>query len=213
MKEGTSAVLLQSCLEKWWADSMECYCYLRNIQDFCLMGKHLMRGGGPVVPSGAMVEYHPAKDLSRLHQSGPKVLPGTFLGYALQVERIWKGDILVADIEDLEEMDASEIHAERINAKEVLTPMNGGKFIFPISDGTLKLSGGDQVLRTSTLIRDRPDGREEQGNLLGESDGPSSTPFQDSMISGPFQATLFTVNTWNPESNCTCREKHHSSVH
>ena len=33
-KEGTSAVLLRSDLdEKWWADSMECYCYLRNIQD------------------------------------------------------------------------------------------------------------------------------------------------------------------------------------
>ena len=27
MKEGTSAVLLQSCQdENWWADSMECYC-------------------------------------------------------------------------------------------------------------------------------------------------------------------------------------------
>ena len=34
VKEGTSAVLLQSGLhEKWWADSMECYCYLRNLQD------------------------------------------------------------------------------------------------------------------------------------------------------------------------------------
>ena len=27
------------------------------------------------------------------------------------------------------------------------------------------------------------------------------------MISGPFQAILLTVITWNPESNCTCREK------
>ena len=27
------------------------------------------------------------------------------------------------------------------------------------------------------------------------------------MISGPFQAILFTVITWKPESNCTCREK------
>ena len=47
VKEGTSAVLLQSSLdENWWADSMECYCYPRNIQDllFCLMGKHLMKG-------------------------------------------------------------------------------------------------------------------------------------------------------------------------
>ena len=34
VKEGTSAVLLQSDLdEKWSADSMECYCFLRNIQD------------------------------------------------------------------------------------------------------------------------------------------------------------------------------------
>ena len=32
IQEGTSAVLLQSGLdEKWWADSMECHCYLRNI--------------------------------------------------------------------------------------------------------------------------------------------------------------------------------------
>ena len=32
--EGTSEVLLQSRLdENWWADSMECYTYLRNIQD------------------------------------------------------------------------------------------------------------------------------------------------------------------------------------
>ena len=41
--------------------------------------------------------------------------------------------------------------------KEVLTPLSGGKFIFPVTDGTVKLCGGDQDLRTSTLIRDRPD--------------------------------------------------------
>ena len=39
-KEGTSAVLLQSGLnESWWADSMECYTYLRNIQDLLSDGK------------------------------------------------------------------------------------------------------------------------------------------------------------------------------
>ena len=41
VKEGTSAVLLQSSLdEKWWADSMECYCYLRNIQDLLSDGEN-----------------------------------------------------------------------------------------------------------------------------------------------------------------------------
>ena len=40
VKEGTSAVLLRSSLdEKWWADSMECYTYLRNIQDLLSDGK------------------------------------------------------------------------------------------------------------------------------------------------------------------------------
>ena len=76
---------------------------------------------GPNFPFGAMVEYHPisAEDLSRLHHFGPKVLPSMFLGYALHAGRIWKGDILVGDIEELEQMDASEIHARRLNAKEV----------------------------------------------------------------------------------------------
>ena len=30
-----------------------------------------------------------------------------FLGYALYAEKIWKGDIMIADIEELEEMDAT----------------------------------------------------------------------------------------------------------
>ena len=46
-----------------------------------------------------------------------------FLGYALYAGEIWNGDIMVADIEELETMDASELHARRLNAKEVLTPM------------------------------------------------------------------------------------------
>ena len=31
---------------------------------------------------------------------------------------IWKGDVLVADLEELETMDASEIYSRRLNAKE-----------------------------------------------------------------------------------------------
>ena len=88
MKEGTSAVLLQSGLDnEWWADSTECYCYLRNIQDLLSDGKtpYERRFGmpfeGPIIPFGAMVEYQPisAEDLSRLHQFGKKSLQGIFL--------------------------------------------------------------------------------------------------------------------------------------
>ena len=40
VKEDTSAVLLQSGLKKiWWADSMECFSYLRNVQDLLSDGK------------------------------------------------------------------------------------------------------------------------------------------------------------------------------
>ena len=45
----------------------------------------------------------------------------------------------MADIKDLERMDASEIHARRLNAKDVLTPMKGDSFIFPVADGTVKV--------------------------------------------------------------------------
>ena len=96
VKEGTSAVLLQSGLgNEWWADSMERDCYLRNIQDLLSDGKRPyerrfgMPFNGPLIPFGAMVEYHPvsAKDLSRLHQFGPKVLPSIFLGmYCMREE-------------------------------------------------------------------------------------------------------------------------------
>ena len=138
---------------------------------------------GPVIPFGAMFEYHPisAEDLSRLHQFGPKVLPGILLGYFLHAGEIWKGDTLVADIvEELEQMDAPELHARRLNTKEVLTPMKGEYFIFPVAGGTVKISGGDQHLRTSTSIRDSPDRGEEQDNIRGESEGSSSTSRQDS---------------------------------
>ena len=92
VKEGTSAVLLQSGLnENWWADPMECYTYLRNVTDLLSDGKtpYERRFGqpfkGPIIPFGSLVEYYPisAKDQSRIHQFGKKVLPGLFLGYDL----------------------------------------------------------------------------------------------------------------------------------
>ena len=81
VKEGTSAVSLQSGLnESWWADSMECYTYLRNIQDLLSDGKtpYERRFGEP-----------------RTHHSG------NFIGWVLPyfcerpVENpsIWKGSL------------------------------------------------------------------------------------------------------------------------
>ena len=87
---------------------------------------------GPIIPFGSLVEYYPitAKDQSRIHQFGKKVLPGLFLGYALYAGGIWKGDVLVADLEELETMDASEIYSKRLNAKEVIFPKEKGNLFF-----------------------------------------------------------------------------------
>ena len=116
---------------------------------------------------------------SRIHQFGKKVLRGLFLGYALYADGIWKGDVLVADIEELETMDASEIYSKRLKAKEVIFPKEDGKFIFPVADGRIKPLGGDQDLRTSTSIRERPIQGESNIDFLGESEGSLPQP-QDS---------------------------------
>ena len=93
---------------------------------------------GPIIPFGSLVEYHPitAKDQSRIRQFGKKVLPGLFLGYALYAGRIWKGDILVADLEELETMDASEVYSKRLTQRERgVISQRKREFIFPIADG------------------------------------------------------------------------------
>ena len=61
VKEGTSAVLLQSSLdENLWADSMERYTYLRNVTDLLSDGKtpYERRFGqpfkGPIIPLGSL---------------------------------------------------------------------------------------------------------------------------------------------------------------
>ena len=72
-------------------------------------------------------------------------------------------------------MDASEIYSKRLNAKEVIFP-NEGEFIFPIADGRIKTPGGDQELRTSTLIRERSIRGESHVDFLAESEGSLSPP-------------------------------------
>ena len=95
------------------------------------MGNHLKDRSFRFV--GSLVEYYPisVKDQSRIHQFGKKVFPG----YALYARGIWKGGIMVADIKELETMDATEIYSKRLNAKEVIFPRENGKI--PAADGRI----------------------------------------------------------------------------
>ena len=96
---------------------------------------------------------------------------------------IWKGNVLVADLEELETMDASEICSKRLNAKEVIFHPKG-EFIFQIADGRINTLGGDQDLRTSTLIRPRPNRGEGHIDFLGESEGSLPPPHDSLPVAG-----------------------------
>ena len=113
-------------------------------------------------------------------------------------------------------MDASEIYSKRLNAKEVIFPKEKGEF-FPIAYERIKLFGGDQDLRTSTLIRQRPIQGESHLDFLGESERslpPPHDSFPDAgeaindfwSMSGNFIHSI----TLNQKSSFTRREKNHS---
>ena len=90
----------------------------------CLMGRCHMRDvlvnhfKWPIIP---FVHWLSIKESINLERK---------LGYALYVARIWKGDVLVADLEELETMDASEIYSKRLNAKEVISPKKKENLFF-----------------------------------------------------------------------------------
>ena len=62
----------------------------------------------------------------------------------------------------------------------MIFPKEKGEFIFPVADGRIKTLGGDQDLRTSTLVRHRPIQGESNIDFLGESKGSLPQP-QDSL--------------------------------
>ena len=85
IKEGTTAVLIQSGLNtEWWADAMPCFCWLRNTTEkmedgltayerrFCEPYK------GPQWPFGCEVSYKPEdpKHTKPISAFGPKERPG-----------------------------------------------------------------------------------------------------------------------------------------
>ena len=59
---------------------------------------------GPIIPFGAEVKFYPvsSKDQDRVQRFGTHVLPGIFIGYALNAGRRWTGDLLMVDTEDLQ---------------------------------------------------------------------------------------------------------------
>ena len=69
---------------------MECYCYLRNIQDLLYDGKtpyerrFVKPFNGPAIPFGAMVEYHPIS-ASKTHRDYINLVQKSCQVYSLDV--------------------------------------------------------------------------------------------------------------------------------
>ena len=105
---------------------------------------------------------------------------------------------MIADLEDLEKLDASDIYPRRIKAKEVLTSQKDDEFIFPVADGTAKLSVRDHE---PTLRREQPVRSEDlSGDIQGESgESQKAEPTDDAEVRADF---------WSIQGDFICR--HHT---
>ena len=181
VKEGTSAILLQSGLDaNWWADSMECYTYLRNIQDLLSdgktpyerrFGKTIGKNDHSVWFVGWILPYlckKPVNNPSIWKESLTWIVPWIRIvcGWNLEGWHIGCRHWGVGNDGRI-----GNLFKKKLNAKEVIFPKQNEKFIFPAADGRIKFGGGDQELRTSTSIWDRPIRGEGHVEFLGESEG------------------------------------------
>ena len=176
-------VLQQYCCNQDWVN-MECFCFLRNVEDLLADGKTLYerRYGepfkGPIIPFGAMVEYHPisARGLSRIHQFGKKVSPGIFLGFELIAGRFWEGDIRIADFRRFgKSWRIRNLSSKNQPERSIWQHKKDDDFIFPVADGTAKLSGRDYELREPTPKRE-PTVRSEHFSRELQSESGESQP-------------------------------------
>ena len=160
VKEGTSAILLQSGLDEHWrSESTDCYFYLRNVQGLLPDGKtpSERRFGEPFcdarIPFVSMIEYRQisAKENARLHQLVKKKSPHRHLRWQCVGcgWRISKGDICVADVEELKILDASEVHGVFLGITFIVITFNqGSNFLYrrkghsQFHSSILMLSGG-----------------------------------------------------------------------
>ena len=113
---------------------MECFSYLCEIFKIsCLMGRHRVKD----------VLENLLKDQSfrLVHWLSITLSLRKTSQESINLERKPYLDIMVADIEELEKMDASEIFAKRLNTKEVIFSKENGKSIFPVADGRIKFEG------------------------------------------------------------------------
>ena len=217
VKEGTSAVF--ATVRTWWNAIAIC----ETSKTSWPTGRRHMKDDfwepfkGPIIPFGAMVEYHPIspKDQARIHQFGKSVLPGIFLGYELIAA--WNLETRFSDSRSGRYGKVGSIRnlSSKNQRKGIIDQTKRWWIYIPnCADDTAKSSGRDYEFRVPTLRR-RPTVRSEDlsREIQGESgDSQRAEPTDDAearLLVDPRWLHLSSSH-WTSSSNSTSRwKKHH----
>ena len=135
-----AAVLLQSGLnESWWADSMECYTYLRNVTDLLSEGKTPMKDVlGNHLKDRLFHLVHWLSitlQLRRTSQESINLEGKSYLDCSSDThctrEEFGRVACWLQTLRSWRRWTDREIYSKRLNAKEVIFPKEKGEFIFP----------------------------------------------------------------------------------
>ena len=225
IKEGTSAVLLQSGLDvKWRRDSMGWHCYLRNVADlFSDRKTHCEQRFGekfeaPVFPFVSMIECHlfSGQNLSRTHQFDKIVCLEYFSDMfctrgASRREALWS--------QTLRSWKTWTREKVTLSAKEVITPKIGDTCTYP--DRRWKKWNYQEEIRfwehpsqigtTSKEAKNTKVFVENQTGLIHLIHFQMTVKPRTTF--GLVVGIIFTVITSNQESNSMCRKKNPSQFH
>ena len=228
MKELQLYCYNQAWIKRWWADSMAFYCKMRNVQDLLADGKIPKERQfgepikGPVIPQEQWLNVTRfQREINQELVNLPwKFFPGSFQALSWSRGECGKGDILIADLEDLEDLeklDALDIYPRKINAKEVLMTQKEEECIFPVADGTAKMSGRLYEFREPILMREPTVRREDFSRELTGETGQGLNRQNQQMTLKP--VAIFLVDSrWfhlssserTSEFNSVCQRKKHS---
>ena len=132
---------------------------------------------------------------------------------------IWKGDILIADIKELEKLDASEIYPRRLNAKEVvISQKDKEKLYFLWQMVQQNYQEGTTNSKNPLWDGNPPKGERisaEYLTAIGKSFDLQKQKMTQELTRtfGPLKVISFIVIILNREFNYMCRKKSHFRFH